>query len=139
MTDSKNLYNFDISIYLLSILQPLVIILVVPDLLFNNDYILNVNNWNLWFGAIAIIYIAFLYIILLYRDNQKFIIISTIFYLTIGCWILLKSADFNYALHKSIWGLLYLMVVVLQSLFWGFLIMKPNYFFHKIYYEMKGL
>jgi len=116
----------ELSVLFCGITQPIVVLLLLTTFLFDNDArinhpsLVNKTNWNRGFGALLVVYIFYLYTVLAITSRHYFNTAVGVVYLTILSWVLLNAADFEYALHKSVWMAMYANVVIVESLLWVF-------------------
>lgn len=114
----------ELPILLCGIIQPLVVLFFVQTFLFDNDArinhpsILRKTYWNLAFSSLLILYIVYLYKVLAIPERYFFNIGVIVVYLTLFCWVLLNAADFDFALHKSVWMGMYAVIVIIESVLW---------------------
>ena len=114
----------------LAALHPLAVAFLVPDLLFDIVKGPDPQNFNLIFSLISILFVWYMYSKIYQQvhviQKSTFIVVAVVVYLTLGVWVLLQAADFGIALHRSVWGAIYLTIVVLQTLLFIGLYMKYN-------------
>ena len=104
----------DIYSLALGLLHPFIAVFVLPDLLFNIRYSYDIAQVNGLFVLVAAVYLLFLSAFL-QNNTPTFKTALANMYLSNVAWILLQMADFNYAVHRSTWGTIYLFTVILQS------------------------
>lgn len=102
----------------LALVQPLLFIFFIPSLLFDEKTSIDVTTVNAYFIVILVFFNCALYAFGYYNERLCRVLVPLL-YLTFLVWAIFQAADFNKYLHRSIWTVIYLFVILFETLlFW---------------------
>jgi|DEB0MinimDraft_4_1074332.scaffolds.fasta_scaffold14361_2 hypothetical protein len=102
----------------LALVQPLLFIFFIPSLLFDETTSIDAYTVNFYFIIILVFYNCCLYTFGYYNPRLCRVLVPLL-YLTFFVWAIFQAADFNKYLHRSIWSVIYLFILLFEILlFW---------------------